>query len=113
MSKDVVQRSKNRFYFRDETLDFYVGWLLGYAQAGGASPGTIFHCLNQIHRPTPKAWVDSFTRLLDAEEQAANGTGTDPKIQASGYRRAHPYSRSRIDRLTMGLSCRKEQQVSG
>jgi len=97
MSKDVVQRSKNRFYFRDETLDFYVGWLLGYAQAGGASPGAIFHCLNQIHRPTPKAWVDSFTRLLDAEEQAASDTGTDPRIRTMHLRSASVAARAALN----------------
>jgi len=97
MSKDVVQRSKNRFYFRDETLDFFVGWLLGYAQAGGASPGAIFHCLNQIHRPTPKAWVVGFTRLLDAEEQAAGDTGMDPKIRAMHLRSASEAARAGLN----------------
>jgi len=108
MSKDVVQRSKNRFYFRDETLDFYVGWLLGYSQARGASPGAIFHCLNQIRRPTPQAWVDSFTRLLDAEQTAGNDDGMAPTIRAIHLRAASVAARAALNLSVPG----SEQNLS-
>jgi pimeloyl-ACP methyl ester carboxylesterase len=71
MARDIAARGRHRFYFRDGTLDFYAGWLLGYSQVGGASPGAVYHALNQVRPRRPQSWVDAFTDLLSAHEQLA------------------------------------------
>lgn len=74
MARDIGTRGRHRFYFRDGTLDFYVGWLLGYAQLGGASPGAVYHALNQVRPERPQRWVEAFTALLTSHEAYARAS---------------------------------------
>lgn len=77
VSSDIATRSLTRFWFRNGTLDFYVGWLLGYGQVGGLSPGALYCALNQIRRHDPRSWVAAFTELLDKQSELAARAGCD------------------------------------
>ena len=79
MARDIGTRGQHRFYFRDGTLDFYAGWLLGYAQLGGASPGAVYHALNRVRPEGPQRWVDAFTALLTSHEGYA-GESAAPEV---------------------------------
>lgn len=82
VSKDVGTRGQHHFYFRNGTLDFYVGWLLGYSQLGGASPGAIYHALNRIRPGDPRSWVAAFTELADLHQGYAESSASDTAIAA-------------------------------
>jgi pimeloyl-ACP methyl ester carboxylesterase len=70
MSKDVGTRQRHHYYFRQGTLDFYAGWLLGYGQLGGLAPGALYDTLNRIREGDPRSWVSNFTSALDYQEAA-------------------------------------------
>ena len=59
--RDLGARQSHRYYFRNGTMDFYVGWLLGYSQLGGMSPGSIYDCLNKVKDGDPESWVRAFS----------------------------------------------------
>lgn len=71
-TQKALKRSQRHFYFADETLDFAAGWLLGYAQQGGMSPGELFYCFNQIKRESPLVWVKTFTEALHYQQAKAS-----------------------------------------
>ncbi len=70
MAKDVGQRGNTGAVFRNGTMDFGAAWLLGYAQQGGLSPGTLLSCFATIKDGDPRSWVSVFTKC--AEEVEAN-----------------------------------------
>lgn len=69
--QDLGARQRHRYYFRNGTMDFYVGWLLGYAQLGGLSPGALYHCLNSIQDGAPASWVSAFARAAQFQRDEA------------------------------------------
>lgn len=69
--KDIGVRQKHHYYFKNGTMDFAVGWLLGYSQIGGLSAGEIYDCLNKIQDNKPDSWVKAFTDGMVYEEKEA------------------------------------------
>jgi hypothetical protein len=69
--KDVGVRQKHHYYFKNGTMDFAAGWLLGYSQIGGLSAGEIYDCLNKIQDNKPDSWVEAFTYAMVYEEKEA------------------------------------------
>jgi|GEM_PF-6075973 hypothetical protein len=69
--KDIGLRQKHHFYFKNGMMDFAAGWLLGYSQIGGLSPGEIYNCLNKIEDNRPDTWVAAFSRMADYEKKEA------------------------------------------
>jgi pimeloyl-ACP methyl ester carboxylesterase len=69
--KDLGARQAHHYYFRNGTMDFYVGWLLGFSVLGGMSPGSIYDCLNKIKDGDPASWVRAFTGGLGYQQEQA------------------------------------------
>lgn len=101
MAEDVVARGGHRFYFTDETLDFYTGWLLGYAQVGGASPGAIYHALNQVRRASPRRWLDAFSGLAAAHDALAVSAAA-PEVAAERHMTAAVAARAALNLAVPG-----------
>lgn len=74
--QDVGARGGSGALFRNGTMDFLAGWLLGYAQQGGMSPGALLDCYSRIRNGDPRSWVDVFTHA--AEESAARALAAEP-----------------------------------
>lgn len=68
---DLGDRQARHFRFRNGTMDFDAGWVLGYSQLGGLSPGEVFECLNAIRDGDPASWVRAFATMADRQETAA------------------------------------------
>jgi pimeloyl-ACP methyl ester carboxylesterase len=66
MAKDLGERGNSGVLFRNGTMDFLGGWLLGYAQQGGLSPGSLLTAFSQIRDGDPESWVAVFTRVARA-----------------------------------------------
>lgn len=62
---DIGKRGNYGALFDNGTMDFAAGWLLGYAQQGGLSPGALLHCFAQITDGNPASWARIF--LIQAE----------------------------------------------
>jgi len=56
--KDLGARQRHHYYFRNGTMDFHAGWLLGYSQVGGLSPGSVYDCLNRVRDGDPRGRVN-------------------------------------------------------
>ncbi|MCE3201255.1 alpha/beta hydrolase family protein [Paenibacillus sonchi] len=69
--KDVGLRQKHHYYFKNGTMDFAVGWLLGYSQIIGLSPGEIYDCLNKVQDNNPDSWVEAFAYGMNYQEKEA------------------------------------------
>lgn len=73
---DIGQRGNYGALFGNGAMDFAAGWLLGYAQQGGLSPGALLHCFAQIADGNPASWRRTFltqaerTRTWASEAQA-------------------------------------------
>lgn len=80
---DLGERQSRHFRFRNGTMDFDAGWVLGYSQLGGLSPGEVFECLNAVRDGDPASWVAAFTSMADRQEAAA---ATDPGPQPAANR---------------------------
>lgn len=77
--KDLGARQRHHYYFRNGTMDFYAGWLLGYSQVGGLSPGSLYDCLNRVKDGDPGSWVRAFEEAAayqDGEARAAEARGS-------------------------------------
>jgi hypothetical protein len=70
---DVGERGGTGALFRNGTMDFLAGWLLGYAQQGGMSPGALLHCYSLIRDGDPESWTSTFLRA--GEDAAGPGRG--------------------------------------
>ncbi|SMX83720.1 Alpha/beta hydrolase family protein [Brevibacterium sp. 239c] len=69
-NEDIGNRGGGRsVLFRNGTMDFLAGWLLGYSQQGGLSPGALLHCYSLIRDGDPRSWVSVFAQ---AGEEAAD-----------------------------------------
>ena len=68
---DLGARQRHHYYFKNGSLDFLAGCLLGYAQQGGMSPGELYHCFNQINEHEPASWVQSFNTMLAYQQAQA------------------------------------------
>lgn len=73
---DIGNRQDRRFHFRNGTMDFDAGWILGYSQLGGLAPGEVFECFNAIRDGDPDSWVRVFTDMADRQESAARQDST-------------------------------------
>lgn len=80
---DLGGRQGRHFYFRNGTMDFDAGWVLGYCQLGGLAPGEVFECLNAIKDGDPDSWVNAFATMAQLQETAA---GQDPTPDLAGNR---------------------------
>jgi len=69
---DLASRQGRHFYFRNGTMDFAAGWVLGYCQLGGLAPGEVFECLNAIKDGDPDSWVSAFASMAQLQETAAS-----------------------------------------
>lgn len=57
--------------FRNGTMDFMAGWLLGYSQQGGMSPGALLDGCSRMENGDPQSWVKVFTQAAeDAADRA-------------------------------------------
>jgi pimeloyl-ACP methyl ester carboxylesterase len=84
--QDLGARQAHHYYFKNGTMDFYVGWLLGYSQLGGLSPGAVYHCLNQVKDGDPRSWVRAFGAALAFEQaQARDAEATGALARASHH----------------------------
>ena len=68
---DLGGRQGRRFRFRNGTMDFDAGWVLGYSQLGGLAPGEVFECFNAIRDGDPGSWVAAFAGMAERQEAAA------------------------------------------
>ena len=87
--EDLGARQQHHFYFRNGTMDFYVGWLLGYSQLGGLSPGALYDCLNQIDDGRPRSWIEAFRKCLAYQQEQAEAAEA-----RGGRRRAAQHNRA-------------------
>lgn len=71
MSRDIGERGHTGAIFRNATMDFAANFLLGNAQQGGLSPGTLLHCFASIRNGDPRSWVDTFTQCAQVLEARA------------------------------------------
>ena len=69
--RDLGNRQSHHFALRDGTMDFYVGWLYGYAQVGGMSPGSIADALGGVRSGDPGSWVRAFAGQVAYQRQQA------------------------------------------
>jgi alpha-beta hydrolase superfamily lysophospholipase len=84
--RDVGLRQVHHYYFRNGTMDFATGWILGYGQLGGLSAGEVFDCLNQIRDGDPRSWVNAFSACADRQEAAGERQAAiDPAGAAERY----------------------------
>lgn len=72
MSQDLLRRGSRRVLFRNATMDFTAGWMLGLAQQGGMSPGALLHTFGRIRDGSPRSWTAAFTRAADAAHAASD-----------------------------------------
>ena len=70
-SADVAERGSPRALFRNQTMDFLASWLLGYAQQGGLSPGTLLDAFARIRDGDPGSWCATFGRVAEATGRRA------------------------------------------
>lgn len=75
-NQDIGNRGNPSVLFRNETMDFLAGWLLGYAQQGGMSPGALLHCYRLIRDGDPNSWVSVFIQAGDAAAHRAGQAST-------------------------------------
>jgi len=75
---DLGERQGRHFFFRNGTMDFDAGWVLGYSQLGGLAPGEVFECLNAIKDGDPDSWVQAFAAMAQRQEAAALKDTTSP-----------------------------------
>jgi len=74
--QDIGDRGNPGGLFRNGTMDFLAGWLLGYTQQGGMSPGALLHCYSLIRDGDPQSWVSVFTRAgQEARHRAQRAEG--------------------------------------
>jgi pimeloyl-ACP methyl ester carboxylesterase len=73
MSKQRAgQRHKNKVYFKDAELDFYLqAFPLGYQTYGGATVGESFYAASRIREKDPDSWVAEWSSLGARLEDAA------------------------------------------
>lgn len=83
MAKDLGERGNSGVLFRNGTMDFLGGWLLGYAQQGGLSPGSLLTAFGQIRDGDPESWVVVFTRLARAAATRAQTAEQDGNRRAA------------------------------
>lgn len=81
--QDVGSRGGSGALFRNGTMDFMAGWLLGYAQQGGMSPGALLDCYSRIRNGGPRSWVDVFARAAEASAARASAAEPAPTPTAS------------------------------
>ena len=81
--QDVGSRGGSGALFRNGTMDFMAGWLLGYAQQGGMSPGALLDCYSRIRNGDPRSWVDVFARAAEASAARASAAEPAPTPTAS------------------------------
>lgn len=77
-SDDVGSRGGSGALFRNGTMDFLAGWLLGYAQQGGMSPGALLSCFGHIRNGDPDSWNRVFADAAErsmARARAAEAEG--------------------------------------
>ena len=80
---DLGGRQGRHFRFRNGTMDFNAGWVLGYSQLGGLAPGEVFECFNAIRDGDPDSWVAAFAGMAERQEAAAGSQA--PVVAARGY----------------------------
>lgn len=78
---DVGERGGTGVLFRNGTMDFLAGWLLGYAQQGGMSPGALLHCYSQIRDGDPRSWSSVFQRAGQNAVHSAEASASSGHIQ--------------------------------
>ncbi len=71
MSKDIGNRGCSGAIFRQGTMDFAAGWLLGYSQQGGMSAGALLAAFRCVRDGDPASWVATFEQAARAEETRA------------------------------------------
>lgn len=76
-SRDLGERGNSGVLFRNGTMDFLAGWLLGYAQQGGLSPGSLLDTFAQIRDGDPGSWVAAFERTATSAQRRAEAAGRD------------------------------------
>lgn len=80
---DIGHRGNAGMLFRNGTMDFLAGWLLGYAQLGGMSPGALLHCFGLIRDGDPGTWVSTFVRAgEESAHRAEQATSAGHAAQA-------------------------------
>jgi alpha-beta hydrolase superfamily lysophospholipase len=78
---DVFERGNSGVLFGNETMDFLAAWLLGYAQQGGMSPGSLLHAYARIKDGDPASWSASFQRSADAARARASMAEGDQRAE--------------------------------
>ena len=78
---DLGRRGNYGVLFRNGTMDFLAGWLLGCSQLGGLSPGALLHTFAQIRDGDPGSWTDAFAQSADAARTRAYAA-TDTNVAA-------------------------------
>ncbi len=102
MSDDkMIQRKKQKLFFKNEDTDFSFLWALAYGPGGGSEIGECFHAASQIKENDPeswaRAWSDTASRL---EARAGESKAGGHRITARNeYLRAYTYHKT----ASMGL----------
>jgi pimeloyl-ACP methyl ester carboxylesterase len=86
-TKDVGKRQAHHYYFRNGTMDFAVGWILGYCELGGLSVGEVYDCLNRIKDGDPASWAAEFLRCAAYEESTAEPYAKGGDARGAGMKR--------------------------
>jgi hypothetical protein len=68
----LLQRHRNRLYFRNADMDFYFMWVLGHQTYGGAELGECYHAASRIRDGDPESWVEAWIQLANRVEGTAS-----------------------------------------
>ncbi|MFZ5446312.1 MAG: alpha/beta hydrolase family protein [Myxococcota bacterium] len=86
--QDLGTRQQHHYFFKNGTMDFYAGWLLGYSQLGALAPGALYHCLNQVADGDPASWVRAFEqglRFQQAQAREAEAAGAPSRASHAHF----------------------------
>lgn len=95
--KRTGQRHKNKIYFKDSELYFYLqAFPLGYQTYGGATVGETFYVASRIDEKDPDSWVEEWSNLAArVEEEAVRSLERGHMASArEAYLRAFTYYRT-------------------
>lgn len=91
-----MQRHKQKIYFKNKDMDFYLMAILGYQSYGGAGLGECFHAASRIKGNSLESWVKAWTDLAGSvEAQATRALEKGHRVSArEAYLRTITYYRA-------------------
>ncbi|MCS6881456.1 MAG: alpha/beta hydrolase [Oscillochloridaceae bacterium] len=91
----VFQRHQQHIFFKNQDLDFYLSWAMGFSTYQGAELGECLYIASQINESDPASWVRAWKSMAAHLEQAAAFMQTKSRLVSARetYLRAMTYYR--------------------